>query len=123
MAPPQPLLDIEVARWPKSRRTTQTGVSLESAKTEIKVRIVNRQGLHARPAAQFVRSAGQFPECEVTVVKDGNAVNGKSIMGMLMLEAAQGTELTITTEGEGSEELSSVLRDLVESGFDEDKQA
>lgn len=89
---------------------------------DIEVRVVNRQGLHARPAAQFVRMAGQYPDCEVTVDKDGMTVNGKSIMGMLMLEAAEGTVLRITTEGEGAEELGQELRKLVESGFGESQQ-
>ena len=84
--------------------------------------IVNRQGLHARPAAQFVRVAGQFPDVEVTVDKDGMAVNGKSIMGMLMLEASQGTRLRLTAEGDGAEEAVQALRDLVESGFGEERQ-
>jgi len=56
--------------------------SVESTRVEIKVKVVNTQGLHARPAAQFVKLAGQYDETEVTVVRDGMNVNGKSIMGM-----------------------------------------
>jgi phosphocarrier protein len=95
---------------------------LESTRLEIEVTIVNRQGLHARPAAQFVRVAGQFPDVEITVDKEGMAVNGKSIMGMLMLEACQGTKLRLTAEGDGAEEAAQALRDLVESGFGEEKK-
>lgn len=87
---------------------------------EIEVTIRNRQGLHARPAAQFVRTAGKFPECEVTVNRDGMSVNGKSIMGMMMLAAGAGTSLRIVAEGDGAEELCQDLKDLVESGFGEE---
>lgn len=93
---------------------------MESTRVEINVVIVNRQGLHARPAAQFVRLTGQFPECEVTVVREGMSVNGKSIMGMMMLAAGPGTELSIVIEGEGADELSKSLRELIESGFGEE---
>jgi phosphocarrier protein len=92
---------------------------VESLRIEARVTIVNQQGLHARPAAQFVRLAGQFPDCEVTVNKDGMAVNGKSIMGMMMLAAGPGSVLSIVADGEGSEELCQGLRQLVESGFGE----
>lgn len=86
---------------------------------EIEVEITNPQGLHARPAAQFVRIAGQFPDCEVTVDRDGMAVNGKSIMGMMMLAAGQGAKLQIRAEGDGADELCQSLKELVESGFGE----
>ncbi len=92
---------------------------VESLKIETQVTIVNQQGLHARPAAQFVRLAGQYPDCEVTVNKDGMAVNGKSIMGMMMLAAGPGSVLHILAEGEGAEELCQGLQQLVESGFGE----
>jgi len=93
---------------------------LETTRTEIDVTIVNRQGLHARPAAQFVRVAGKYGDCEVTVVRDGMTVNGKSIMGMMMLAAGPGSHLKILVEGEGSEDLSRELQELVASGFGEE---
>lgn len=96
---------------------------LETTRTEIEVDIVNRQGLHARPAAQFVRIAGQYDDCEVTVHRDGMSVNGKSIMGMMMLAAGPGSRLKIVIEGEGSEDLSKELSDLVAGGFGEEAAA
>jgi len=93
---------------------------LESTRVEFEVIIRNRQGLHARPAAQFVRATGRYPGCEVTVNRDGMSVNGKSIMGMMMLAAGGGTTLRIVAEGEGAEELCQDLKDLVEGGFGEE---
>ena len=81
--------------------------------------IVNTLGLHARPAAEFVKTAGRFSS-EVTVVKDGVEVNGKSIMGMLMLAAECGSSLTIRARGEDAESALDALRDLVASGFGEE---
>jgi len=95
-------------------------IRVDTTKAAISVQIVNRQGLHARPAAQFVRAAGQFPECEVTVNRDGMVVNGKSIMGMMMLTAGPGSTLDIAADGEGAEELCQKLKELVEGGFGED---
>jgi len=83
------------------------------------VPIVNTLGLHARPAAEFVKTAGRFSS-EVTVVKDGVEVNGKSIMGMLMLAAECGSSLTIRARGEDAESALDALRDLVASGFGEE---
>lgn len=93
---------------------------MESTRNEIQVTIRNRQGLHARPAAHFVRIAGKYQDCEVTVAKDGMAVNGKSIMGMMMLAAGPGSTISIVAEGESAEELCNDLKELVESGFGED---
>lgn len=88
-------------------------------RVNLEVQIVNHQGLHARPAAQFVRMAGKYKDCEVTVTKDGMAVNGKSIMGMMMLGAGPGSTLHIRVDGHGADELGSSLRQLIESGFGE----
>ncbi|MBX3730749.1 MAG: HPr family phosphocarrier protein [Candidatus Sumerlaeia bacterium] len=104
-------------------RVHERGQALESTRTEIRVTITNRQGLHARPAAQFVRIAGQYPDCEVTVSREGMSVNGKSIMGMMMLAAGPGTELSIVAEGDGAEEICRSLKDLVSSGFGEERSA
>jgi phosphocarrier protein len=104
-------------------RDHERGQALESTRTEIRVTITNRQGLHARPAAQFVRIAGQYPDCEVTVSREGMSVNGKSIMGMMMLAAGPGTELSIVAEGDGAEEICRSLKDLVETGFGEERSA
>lgn len=82
------------------------------------VRIVNRHGLHARPASEFVKLAGRFP-CAVYLSRDGLEVNGKSIMGVLMLAAEMGTELRIRCEGEGAADAADALAGLIGNGFGE----
>jgi len=82
------------------------------------VEIVNRAGMHARPAAEFVKMAGRF-RAEITVEKDGLEVNGKSIMGVLMLAAAQGSMLRLSARGDDAADALQALRDLVSAGFDE----
>ncbi|NJD19948.1 MAG: HPr family phosphocarrier protein, partial [Gemmatimonadetes bacterium] len=69
-----------------------------NGRVERQVQIVNRAGMHARPAAEFVKIAGRFT-CEITVEKDGLEVSGKSIMGVLMLAAEQGSWLRLTASG------------------------
>ena len=90
----------------------------ESNRVERDVEIVNRAGMHARPAAEFVKLAGRF-RSEITVAKDGLSVNGKSIMGVLMLAAGQGSLLRLAAEGEDAEDAVRALEELVSSGFDE----
>lgn len=85
---------------------------------EATVPIVNSLGLHARPAAEFVKTSARFL-CNVTVSKDGLEVNGKSIMGMMMLAAERGSELYIRTEGEDAEAALAALVALVAAGFNE----
>jgi phosphocarrier protein HPr len=82
------------------------------------VRIVNRAGMHARPAAEFVKTAGRF-SADITVEKDGLEVNGKSIMGVLMLAAEQGSMLVLTASGNDAAEALEALGDLVGRGFEE----
>jgi len=81
--------------------------------------IVNRLGLHARAAAQLVQTANRFLS-DVTIEKDGNEVNGKSIMGLLMLAAPQGSKLSVTVSGEDAEEAMKVIGTLINDGFGED---
>ncbi len=83
------------------------------------VEIVNRLGLHARPAAEFVKLAGRF-KAEVLVEKDGLEVNGKSRMGVLMLAAEHGSRLRIQASGSDAEEAVTALSDLVNRGFEEE---
>jgi phosphocarrier protein HPr len=85
----------------------------------VKVTIVNRLGLHARPAMSFVDVAGQFP-CEVTVKRGDQEVDGKSIMHMMLLAATKGTELEVVAVGEKCQDACAALKKLVESGFDEE---
>jgi phosphocarrier protein len=81
--------------------------------------IVNRLGLHARAAAQLVQTANQFSS-EINLVKDDIEVNGKSIMGILLLAAPQGTELAVIVEGDDEQQAMDVIAKLIEAGFGED---
>lgn len=80
--------------------------------------VVNALGLHARAAAQLVQTANRF-RSEVLVTKDGQEVNGKSIMGVLMLAAAKGTEIEVACEGEDAEQAMADVARLIEAGFGE----
>jgi phosphocarrier protein len=83
------------------------------------VRIRNRLGLHARAAARFVHAANRF-KSRVWVARDGRSMDGKSILGILLLAAAQGSRLTLSAEGEDEEACVAALAALVESGFGEE---
>jgi len=89
------------------------------ATAERRVTILNKRGLHARAAARFVKLAGQFA-AELTVAKDGVAVSGRSIMGLMMLAAGPGTELSIRAEGADADAALDALAGLVAAKFDED---
>ncbi len=82
------------------------------------VRIQNRAGMHARPAAEFVKLAGRF-RAQVRVARESLEVDGKSIMGVLMLAAEQGSELRVTASGEDAAEAVEALVALVSRGFGE----
>ncbi|MDX2494920.1 MAG: HPr family phosphocarrier protein [Desulfuromusa sp.] len=82
-------------------------------------KIVNRLGLHARAAAQFVQIANKFSS-EVNLIKDDIEVNGKSIMGILLLAAPQGTDIAVTVDGEDEDQAMDVIAELIEDGFGED---
>jgi phosphocarrier protein len=83
------------------------------------LKIINKAGLHARAATRFVQSANKY-RCDVTVTKDGQDVNGKSIMGVLLLVAAQGSTITIACDGDDAQACIDSLSQLVKSGFGED---
>jgi phosphocarrier protein len=83
--------------------------------------IVNQEGLHARPAAQIVRLANSFV-AEIELAKDGLAVNGKSIMGVMMLAAEFGSSIVIRADGPDAEQAVQALAELVASGFGETVQ-
>lgn len=82
------------------------------------VEIVNRAGMHARPAAEFVKLAGRFA-ADIRLEKDGVEVNGKSIMGVLMLAAERGSELRLSAIGNDAEDAVDALSDLIGRGFEE----
>jgi phosphocarrier protein HPr len=82
-------------------------------------KIVNRLGLHARAAAQLVQTANRFSS-DVTIERDGTEVNGKSIMGLLMLAAPQGSLITVMVSGEDAVQAMQVIGTLINDGFGED---
>ncbi len=84
------------------------------------VEIVNKRGLHARASAKFVKLAATF-DAEVRVSKDGQTVDARSIMGLMMLAAAPGCCIDIVAEGEQAGEAVEALVDLVAARFDEDE--
>ena len=81
--------------------------------------IQNKLGIHARPAAQFVKTASNF-NCEVRVEKDGEEVDGKSIMGLMMLAAGHGSTILVTTDGADEQAAFTALEDLINRKFEED---
>ena len=88
-------------------------------KLEREVTIMNRLGLHARPAAMFVRIASRH-RAEIWVSKEGEEVNGKSIMGLMMLAAGQGSTLRIRCEGPDADKAMEDIEALIKTGFNED---
>jgi phosphocarrier protein len=88
-------------------------------KIEKEIAIVNRLGLHARPAAMFVRISSRH-RSEVWVSKEGEEVNGKSIMGLMMLAAGQGSKLRIRCEGPDADKAMEELEELINARFNED---
>ena len=80
--------------------------------------ISNKLGIHARPAAQFVKTANRF-ESHIRVEKDGEEVDGKSIMGLMMLAAGHGSVVTVIAEGSDAEQALKALQDLVDRNFEE----
>lgn len=86
---------------------------------EREAKIVNSEGLHARPAARIVRLASSF-NSDIEICKDGVGVNGKSIMGVMMLAAECGSSIMIRAHGPDAKEAADALVALVASGFDEE---
>ena len=80
--------------------------------------VSNKLGVHARPAALFVKVANRF-SCDIFVEKDGETVNGKSIMGLMMLAAGPGSKLTISAEGQDASQALDELETLFKQKFDE----
>ncbi|PQJ27473.1 HPr family phosphocarrier protein [Rubritalea profundi] len=80
--------------------------------------ITNKLGIHARPAAQFVKTANRF-DAEITVEKDGEEIDGKSIMGLMMLAAGHGSVLIITTDGPDAEAALEAVGSLIARNFEE----
>ena len=93
------------------------GTDAKSASKELV--ILNKLGIHARPAALFVKTANRF-HCEIYVEKDGERVNGKSIMGLMMLAAGPGSKLLLLAQGSDADHALQELVSLIERKFDEE---
>ena len=97
-----------------NRRSSGPGMKIEK-----EITIINRLGLHARPAAMFVRISSRY-RSEVWVEKEGEQINGKSIMGLMMLAAGQGSKLTIRCEGPDADKAMEELEELIRKKFNEE---
>ena len=86
---------------------------------ERKAEIVNQLGLHARAAAKLVRTTSAF-QSRVTVAKDGEEVDAKSILGIMMLAAGHGSKVTLRCDGKDEEEAMKAVTDLIANRFDEE---
>src|ERR1044072_5381039 len=91
----------------------------ESGEGSKEMTVKNKLGIHPRPAAMFVKVANRF-HSEITVEKDGQEINGKSIMGLMMLAAGQGSKLKVTVNGEDAGKAIREIELLIERKFDED---
>ena len=90
----------------------------ETAEKTIKIQ--NELGLHARAATKLVQLATKYP-CELSITKDGHEVNGKSIMGVLLLVASKGTTITLRSKGDKSQEAIDAIAALIDDKFGEGK--
>ena len=81
--------------------------------------ILNKLGIHARPAAQFVKTANRY-QCDIYVEKDGEEVDGKSIMGLMMLAAGHGSVISVTANGSDADAAMAAIEDLIMRKFEEE---
>jgi len=88
-------------------------------KASKEITIINRLGLHARPSAMFVKICSKY-KADIWVEKDGEQVNGKSIMGLMMLAAGCGSKLNVTCTGQDAEKALQEIEGLIQRRFDED---
>jgi phosphocarrier protein len=97
----------------------KTGAGARAQKAQKEIAIVNRLGLHARPAALFVKVASRY-RSDVWVKKENEEVNGKSIMGLMMLAAGQGSKLQVRCEGPDADRALDEIEQLINARFNED---
>ena len=90
------------------------------SKTTRTLKVINRFGLHARPAAMVVEAASKF-DCEVTLIKDGMSANGKSIMSVMLLAAEPGSEVELIAEGPQAEDVAEAIDQLFQARFNEEE--
>jgi len=99
-----------------------TGRKQTSNEVSRELVVENQKGIHARPAAMFVKTAQRF-RCEILVEKDGETVNGKSIMGLMMLAAGPGSRLMVRAEGEDAQKALNEIESLLHnSRFNEEEK-
>jgi len=84
-----------------------------------KAEVVNRLGIHARPAAQIVKAASQY-DCNLTLTVDGDSVNAKSIMGVMTLAACKGSIIEVTAEGDDENIALKSIIEIIRNGFGEE---
>jgi phosphocarrier protein len=96
-----------------------TNMEMTQSGSRATVTIKNSLGLHLRPASQLVKLASQYGKCEVLLSKDSQTINAKSIMGVIMLAAEQGSELIVEAHGEGADEAVAAIVQIIENGFGE----
>jgi len=89
-------------------------------KTTKTLKVINRFGLHARPAAMVVEAASRF-DCEVTLTKDGMSANGKSIMSVMLLAAEPGSEVELVAEGPQAQPAAEAIEQLFQARFNEEE--
>jgi phosphocarrier protein len=92
---------------------------LKDGKLSATALITNKRGLHARASAKVVEAAARF-ESEITIIRDGQRVNARSIMGLMMLAASMGTEIHIVADGADAEEAMTAILALIDAKFGED---
>lgn len=92
---------------------------MSDSSTERCLTILNKRGLHARAAAKFVTLAAEF-DADIEVERNGQAVSGRSIMGLMMLAASPGTEIMVRAEGKDAEQAMEAITKLVADKFEED---
>jgi phosphocarrier protein HPr len=97
-----------------AKKSPETGLTMSKDLT-----VTNKLGIHARPAAMFVKTANRF-SCDIFVEKDGEKVNGKSIMGLMMLAAGPGSKVTVSAEGHDAHRALAELETLLQRKFDEE---
>ena len=95
---------------------------MSNKKLSTQITITNPQGLHMRPAYLLAETASKF-DCEIELVKDDIRVDGKSVLGILTLGAAQGADVTVEADGDDAEDAIATLKELLQSGFPSTKQA
>jgi len=99
-------------------KASSTARNPKTVMLEVQITIINKLGLHARAASKLVSTASKF-ECTIDIEKSERRVNAKSIMGVMMLAASQGSEVILYLDGADEEEASSALQELINDRFGE----